>query len=234
MIIKKIFDGIFDEEAHSDFLKFGKGEYRNKYMIEGKKQTKGWTIKTGPEFANYFVKKLLGGLSEPVDIKGVIISTIDFSSDAGFKIEKVGNFQGVRKMQVNVNVEPVKILELMEEFPRAFFALSFSGENFVLKIKPKAPKSGKPGKESGESPKVDFCSLKTNDSEIVKEIFFGIGGFNEAGISHKIAVESIVYPDNINSLKPEEIRGQSKRKGFIERKSNVDGIEKISRVEFEV
>ena len=38
MIIKKIFDGQPDEEVHSDFLKFGKGEYRNKFLVEAKRQ----------------------------------------------------------------------------------------------------------------------------------------------------------------------------------------------------
>ncbi len=234
MIIKKIFEGNFDEEVHSDFLKFGKGDYRDKYMIEGKKQAKGWTIKTGPEFANHFVRTLLEKFSEPVHVKGVVVSTIDFSKEAEFGIGKVGNFQGVRKMQIDTEIEPSKILEFMDKFPRAFFALSFSGDNFVLKIKPKAPKSGKPGKDSDEGPKVDFCSLKTNDSEIVKEIFFGVGEFKEVRISHKIIIDSIVYPDNVNSLKPEEIREQSKRKGFIERKAIVDGVEKVSKAEFVV
>ena len=40
MTIKKIFEGVFDEGVHSDFLKFGRGEYKNKFLLEGKRQ--GW------------------------------------------------------------------------------------------------------------------------------------------------------------------------------------------------
>ena len=45
MIIKKIFNGILDEAVHSDFLKFGKGEFKDKYLISGKKQADKWTIR---------------------------------------------------------------------------------------------------------------------------------------------------------------------------------------------
>ena len=38
MVVKKIFEGNFDEEVHNDFLKFGRGEYNNRYLLEGKKQ----------------------------------------------------------------------------------------------------------------------------------------------------------------------------------------------------
>ena len=37
MVVKKIFDGVSDDEVHSDFLKFGRGEYKNKYLLEGKR-----------------------------------------------------------------------------------------------------------------------------------------------------------------------------------------------------
>ncbi len=32
--MKKIFDGIFDDEVHANFLKFGKGDYKNKYFSQ--------------------------------------------------------------------------------------------------------------------------------------------------------------------------------------------------------
>ena len=40
MIIKKIFEGEFDEQVHNQFLKFSRGEFKNKYLINGKKQEK--------------------------------------------------------------------------------------------------------------------------------------------------------------------------------------------------
>ena len=147
-VVKKIFDENFDEEVHRDFLKFGRGEYSNKYLLEGKKQKNKFSIKTGPEFVNFLVKRFLEKVSEDIEIKGIIVSTIDLREEISFDIIKAGNFQGIRKLNIDTVISPLKILELMEKHPGAFFALSFKGDNFVLKIKAKAPKSGKHVKKS--------------------------------------------------------------------------------------
>lgn len=231
--MKKIFDSIFDEEVHSDFLKFGRGEYKNKYLIEGKKQAKKWAIKTGSEYANFLVRKCLEKIDGSVDIKGVIISTSDLRDEINFEVKKVSNFQGVRKHVIESNIESSQILNLMEKYPRVFFALSFSGDDFVLKVKPKGPKSEKKGKDD-ECPVTDFCSLKTENSEIVNELFFDVGDFREVFVNHTINVTDIVYPANIESLKPAEIRELAKRKGTIIRNINADGIKKTSEAEFVV
>jgi len=232
MTIKKVFDGQIDEEVHSDFLKFGRGEYKDRFLLEGKKQASKWAIKTGPEFVNILVKRCLEKSGETVDVKGIIVSTFDLRDEVNFEIVKVGNFQGIRKLQISTEVRRDEILGLMEKYPRVFFALSFSGDDFDLKVKAKAPKSGKPGKESDEGPRAEFCSLKTQDKDLVSELFFGCGEFKEAKINHTIVVEDIVYPDGFEDMKPAEVRENSKRKGKIIRKCVVDGIEKVSEAEF--
>ncbi|MCR4284879.1 MAG: hypothetical protein NUV97_02445 [archaeon] len=232
MIIKKIFEEIFDDEVHSGFLKYGKGEYKSKFLLEGKKQANKWAIKTGPELANCLVKRCLKKVKEKVLVKGIIVSTNDLRSEVPFPIEKVGNFQGVRKHVINTEIEPLDLIKVMEERPRTFFGLSFKGEDFDLKIKAKAPTSGKPGKDSDEGPRADFCSLKTNDRGLVEELFFDESNFTESIISHTVKVEDIVYPSNLNSLSPKEVRENSKRKGVIYRKSVVDGKEKITEAKF--
>ncbi len=232
-VIKKIFDGIFDDEVHGAFLKFGRGQYRNKYLLEGKRQSNKWAIKSGAEYVNFLVRKCLGGISGRVAIKGIIVSTLDLRDEIKFDIVKVGNFQGIRKNVIDTEVDASEVLNLMDKFPRVFFALSFSGDDFVLKVKAKAPKSGKPGKD-GDGPVVDFCSLKTNDKTIVDELFFGAGDFKEVSVNHTIEVSDIVYPGDLESLKPIEVRELSKRKGVVNRKVDVDGIEKNSEAEFVV
>lgn len=199
MIIKKIFNKEFDEEVHSDFLKFGKGEFQDKYLIEAKKQKDKWIIKTGPEFANYLVKRLLKDVSGLIKMKGVIVTTLKLEDEIGFPIKKVGNFQGVRKIELDTEVSPKEILGLMEKYPRIFFALSFSVDKSDLKIKPKAPKSGKPSTGDKQA-KAEFCSLKTSDFGMVREIFFDYPIFNEISIRHTININGIVYPSNVESL----------------------------------
>lgn len=234
MIIKKIFNGEFDDDVHSDFLKFGKGVYHDKYIIEAKKQKDKWTIKTGPEWANHLVKLLLNEASGIIPMKGVIVTTLKLESEIGFPIKKVGNFQGVRKIEIDTEVSPKEILSLMEKYPRVFFALSFSVNGNDLKVKPKAPKSGKPSTGSDKESKAEFCSLKTSNREIVNQIFFDFSDFHEIAIRHTISINEIIYPSNVESLRPEEVRLQSKRKGIVKRIIKMDGVDKISEAEFVV
>ncbi|RMD45493.1 hypothetical protein D6829_02095 [Candidatus Pacearchaeota archaeon] len=235
MFIKKIFSKNFDDEVHSEFMKFGRGEFDNRFLVNAIKQAGKWVIKTGPEYVNYLVKKHLEKVGETIFVKGIIVTTKKIEEDdLGFRVVKISNFQGIRKIQIEAEVETKKILDLMSRYPRAFYALSFSGDNFSIKVKAKAPKSGKPGKEMQEGPKADFCTLKTSDDEVIRELFFDVENFDEAGASHKVIIESIVYPPNVASLSPEEIRKKSKRKGRIIRTITVDGKRKESIAEFVV
>ena len=231
MIIKKIFDGSPDENVHASFLRFGRGEYKNKYLIEGKKQAKKWAIKTSAEYTNSLVKLCLEKVNEPIEIKGVIVSTLDLRDEINFDVKKVSNFQGVRKHVIDSEINPSEILELIDKYPKAFFALSFKGNGFVLKIKPKAPKAEKKPKD-GEEISIDFCSLKTEDKKDIDELFFGVGDFKEVFINHTINVNDIIYPSNMDELKPTEIRELAKRKGKIIRKAIIDEKEYNSEKEF--
>jgi hypothetical protein len=232
MIIKKIFDKEFDEEVHSHFVKFSRGEFKNKYLVDGKKQATKWAIKTGPEYVNYFVKSGLSSIQGEIAVKGIIISTLDLSSEIKFDIEKVSNFQGVKKNIINTTINPQDVIELIDKYPKVFFALSFKTADTDIKIKAKPPKSGKPGK-GDEEVKADFCTIKTNNSEVIRDLFFDVGlNWKIVSINHTLDVNGIVYPGDMTGLKPAEIREQSKRKGIIKRRIIADGQEKTTEAEF--
>jgi hypothetical protein len=236
MIIKNIFEGKFDEEVHRDFLKFGRGEYKNKYQTQAKKQGELTIIKTGNEFANYFVRKCLEKVKGDIDITGVVVSTFDLKTDAPFPIERTKNFMGIRQLVINSKLNPQKVLEFMKKYPAVFFALSFKTGDFELKIKPKAPKSAKPSTkavEEGEEVKVDFCTLKTQDKELIKEFFFDIPNFKEVSISHILKIQEITYPKDFKTMRPEEVREKSKRKGVLVREIEVDGKKEKKEAKFE-
>jgi hypothetical protein len=228
MIIKKIFNKEFDEEVHSDFLKFGKGEFQDKYLIEAKKQKDKWVIKTGPEFANHLVRRLLTGFSGNLSVSGVVVSTLEM--DIPYSDGKK-QFMGIKQYKVNGDVNAEDILNSMENFPRAFFALSFSVNGNELKIKPKAPKSAKPS-TSDKQARAEFCSLKTSNPEIIKEIFFDCPDFKEISIRHTIKIDQMIYPKDFANMKPEDVRAQSKRKGIIVRNILIDGRRDIRESEF--
>lgn len=231
MIIKKIFDGVFDEDSHYHFLKFSRGEFKNKYLIEAKKQAKKWSVKTSSEFGNFLVKKCLEG-HDKILIDGAIISSIDLSEDIKFEIKKKSNFQGIRKFIFNTEVVASDILKMIDKYPLAFFTLSFKTDTCILKIKKKAPNPKNSGGKKGEAPRAEACSLKTTRKDIVDELLFDVPVFKEAIINHTLHVNEIVYPNDVDKLSPQEIRKKSKRKGVIVRNVIVDGIEKVSEAEF--
>ena len=233
MIIKNIFEGDCDEEVHNDFVKFSRGVFNDRYLVEGKKQAKNWTIKTGPEFANFFVRKGLEKLTEPINLKGIISTTLNLSDEIPCEISKISQFQGVKKYVIDAEVEPKKLIDLMDKYPKVFFALSFNLGSLNIKIKAKPPKSGKPSNKDGEDQKVDFCIIKTDDKNLLKDFFWDVGlDWKTIYISHSLIIEDIVYPENMANMKPAEIRENAKRKGKIIRKVKIDDSEKTFEKEF--
>ena len=124
------------------------------------------------------------------------------------------------------------------EFPKTFFALTFDvDEENKLKIKPKAPKSGKPktAKEGEEEEVVaDFCKLITNEEKIGKSFVFEKPDFKQAEFKHTFVIEDIVVS---NELKKERdfalVREKAKRKGKIIREGEIDGQKIKEEKEFE-
>jgi hypothetical protein len=229
MIIKNIFDGKFDAEVHSDFLKFGKGEFKDKYLVEAKKVKDRWNIKTGAEFANYLVRKGIEKNPGKIKVTGAIVSTMDLNIP--FSIGKK-QFMGVKQFQISGDVEAKQILDLMNQYPRVFFALSFILPDYELKIKAKAPKSAKPSTSEKEA-KAEFCSLKTSDSNFVKEMFFDFPSFQEISVRHTLKISDMIYPKDLSKMKPEEVREQSKRKGVLIRNVLIDGKNEVREAKFE-
>jgi len=230
-VINKIFSDEVDGEVHDGFVKFSRGRYENRYLLEGKKQVTKWSVKSSAEFANYFVRRGLEGVSGSVNVKGVIVSTNkELKSEINFNLSGEKSYRGIKQFLVDTSLEPKKILVLMDKYPKVFYALSFKTEDFELKIKAKAPKSGKPGKEGDDGPVADFCSLKTTDKSIIDDLFFDFSGWKEIKVNHTIEISWIDVDMSIED--PVEMRERAVRKGKVIRKVVVDGVEKVSEKEF--
>ncbi len=230
-IIRKISEKRFDNSVHDDLVRFSKGIFDNRYLLEAKKQKDKWSIKTSAEFSNFLVRRCLEKNPRSIDIKGVIVSTFDLASEMKFPVENVKKYMGIQQAIINTTANASDIIELMEKYPRVHFGLSFILEGYELKIKAKAPKSGKPGKKGeDEAPKADFCSLKTSDKEIIKDLFFDLHDFSEVKINHTIIIEKIEIPKG--ETNPIKMRENSIREGKIIRKIDVDGKKSEKEYEF--
>ena len=228
--VKKIVDGKSDELVHLQFQKFSKGEFLNRALIKAKHTGNKYTIVTGPEFANELVRdgaEKLG--SNTTNVTGGIISTSDLTGEIDFKSKK--QFQGVKTYLIDKEMTGNDLISLLNKFPKTFFALSFDvGEDFKLKVKPKAPTSGKPGK-GGEKPKVDFCRLVTTDEKIGKSFIFEVNDFKDAEVNHSYHIDNIIMP--VGEKDFVKIREMAKRKGKIVRIAEIDGKEMKKDIAFE-
>lgn len=231
--IKKVWEGKIDEDVKRQFQRFGRGEFKNRAMIEintGKINR----IKTSFEFANYLVERIAEKLNsgEKVKIDGIILTTKDISSDLKCKFEKK-QFMGMKKFIIKTELEKEKILSICEKFPSALILFSFKlKDRTELKIKQKSPKSAKPSTKGEKEPKADFCSLKTSDSEIIKDFAFDIPNFKKVKINHTFLIENIELPKNEKD--PEEIRKKAIRKGKIIRQIETDGKKDSKEIKFEI
>ena len=226
--IKRVFDGKMDEEVHLQFQKFSRGEFKDRAIIKIKKSAGKYTISTTSEFANEFVKLIAEKLgNEKTKITGAIISTSNLREEPEFKKVlancEIKQFMGIKQFKVNEEFSGNEIINLLEKFPKAFFALSFdSGKGDVLKIKAKAPKSAKP-KNKDEAPTPDFCKLITNDEKIAKDFVWEKSDFKLAEIYHDFIIDSIVIPDFLKNEKDfAVVREKSLRKGKIVRRAIID------------
>jgi len=227
--IKKVFDNDVDESVHSQFIKFSKGEFRDRALIEAKNSRGKYTIKTSAEFANELVRDVVEKLGEnKTNVKGAVVSTNDLTGELDFQSKK--QFQGVKRYLIDKDMSGEDIIELMDKFPKAFFALSFETGDTKLKIKPKAPKSAKP-KNKGDAPKPDFCKLKTSNKELGNSFVFEKPDFKTAEITHTFLINEIIPPEGETDFA--KIREMAKRKGKIIREAVIDGQKIESEREFE-
>jgi hypothetical protein len=236
--IKKVFDKSVDNDVHLQFQKFSRGEFKNRAMIKVKKVKDKYTINTTAEFANELVKTIAEKIgNEKAKVTGGIISTVNLKEIPRYNNllanATVKQFQGVKNYAINVEISGKELIEIINAFPKAFFALSFSAGDSILKIKPKAPKSAKP-KNKDEAPNPDFCKLITTDEKLAKEFIFENVNFKDAEIRHDFYIDSIVIPDEIKNEKDfAVVREKSHRKGRIVRRTIFDGKETQVEVQFE-
>ena len=225
--IKRVFDGKIDESVHLQFQKFSRGEFKNRAIIKVKKVKDKYTISTTAEFGNGLIKVLAEKLGDKkTKVTGGIISTVNLKEIPKYHDflanSKVKQFQGVKNYAIDSEMSGKELIEIVDAFPKAFFGLSFSAGNDVLKIKAKAPKSAKP-KNKDEVLVPDFCKLITTDEKIAKDFVWENSNFKLAEVYHDFIIESIVVPASLKNEKDfAVVREKSLRKGKIVRRGKID------------
>ncbi len=216
--IKKIFLGKEDESVHKQFVRFGKGIYGRRALLNLWK-TKNIKVKSSFEYANDFVL-FVAGLGE-VSFSGNVWSKEQLPELSGKKKEskwiyEVSNFPSKKIKEIASNVYS--------------FLLNGDGNGIKLRIKNKLPK---PGKSEG---KIDdkFCQMELDEKyfNAVKEDFlWDLPECKKASVEHTFIIKDIITPKGETDYA--KIREMAKRKGKIVRITNVDGKEMKTEKDFE-
>jgi len=216
--IKKIFENQIDSSIHKQFVRYGKGTFQDRALVE-LNISKNIKIKTSFEYANELVRFLANTIKDKVHVTGGIITTKAIND---FNFENIKQFAGVKTYQIDADLSRNEILNLMDKHD-ALYCLSFSTEYGSLKIKVKTPKSAKPGKEEGDEAKADYCTFTSNDLNLRKEFAFDVkGDFKKFKASHTFIINELIVPKEFENDFA-RARFEAKRKGKIIRITDVDG-----------
>ncbi len=206
--VKKIFTDSIDSSVHRQFVRFGKGEYNSRAVIELKKGSDKIKVNSTFEYANDFVDMLK---EFPINFSGILLAKDQIQGLAGKK--KAGLYE------YNVSMSSQDLKKVDNYY---YQLLDAEGPGLRLKMKKKLPK---PGKSENKKSDAKFCILEADLKywPEIKECFFWDipDNVKKATIKHNYSIKEIIIPEQEND--PEKIRLLSKRKGSIIRLIESDG-----------
>jgi hypothetical protein len=228
--VKKIFTNQTDEPVHRQFIRFGKGDYKGRFLL-GLRKSKNIKLKSSFEFANDFV--FLCSAFGNCKVSGEVLSKQDISD-----FMSMNNIQGDSETKKgglfyknNISSQEISGELLNKLAEESYFALlDIEGEDFILKIKKKLPK---PGKNEG---KIDdkFCQLEVDNKyhQMIKDDFFwDMPDAKKINVKHEVVIDRIVMPEGEKDFA--KIRELAKRAGKLIRIGDADGKEVRNEVGFE-
>ena len=222
MFIKKLFEGKEDESVHRQFVRFGKGTYGSRTILNVTKQTDKIKISSTFELANDFVE-FISSLAPRFSVSGIVLSK-----------EKIGSFEfrkkaGVLACDIEKEMTSAELKELASKSYASL--LDCNAPGISLKMKKTLPKPGK----SGEGKTNDkFCVMELDKRfwlQFHKEFLFDAPQeFKKARVEHTYIIKDIIMPQGEKDF--EKIRVLAKRKGTLVRKVIMDGKESVKEKGF--
>ena len=224
--IKKIYEKKIDEKVHQKFIRYSIGEFeKEEFMI--KKGSSFVQIKAGFEYLDVMFDLMSQCVKEDVSLNGIIITKnkiINELNEFGIQPKKVTG----KKYTIEEIMTSDKFREFVEKFNSCFLLLNLKSEKYSISVKKSIPKPGKLV-EKFVTAKFDLKDLDL----IKKEFLFDaeVDNFKDILIKNTYVIDEIIIPEGLKNS-PEEARLNSKRKGKILRKIDIDG--KIEEKEMEL
>ncbi|MBS3071685.1 hypothetical protein J4408_01705 [Candidatus Pacearchaeota archaeon] len=213
--LKKITEKKQDFESKRYLIRFGKGDYKRRFLISFSKGSK-IKIRGSFEWANDFVKFIRE--NKEITFSGKVLSK---DKIAGLDGRKKGGVFAYEVINSN-----------LKEFENPYFYLVDANDSeIVLKVKKSLPKPGK------NEEKIDdkFCSLDLDLKywpKVKEFLFWDTPDCKEAKIEHELIITDIEMPKELND--PAKIRELAVRKGKMLRKITADKKESVKEYVLEI
>ncbi len=226
MFIKKIFQNQIDESVHKQFIRFSKGQYENKAIINIKKGQK-IKITTSFELATDLII-FITSLATKFKVQGILLTKNQISGIDGKK--KKGFYE--YKIEKEISSEELK--NFASESYYALFDCLSQDNSIELKTKKKIPKPGKSKTKVNDK----FCKLTLDARywpQVHNEFLFDFPSeIKKAHIEHTYIINDIKIPKELEKQDDyEKIRLGAKKIGKIIRKAIIDKKEFIKEKDFE-
>ncbi|UZE93627.1 MAG: hypothetical protein IB618_02540 [Candidatus Pacearchaeota archaeon] len=226
MFIKKIFQNKVDETVHKQFIRFGKGEFGSKAIINIRK-TSVVKLTTSFELAGDIII-FISSLAPWFRVEGLLSNREQIPCFEGKK--KKGLF--VYNIAKELRSEELRDL-VLKSYPTLLDCIS-GDESINLKIKKRIPK---PGKKTEAKVDDKFCQLNLDAKywpQLHNEFLFDLPfEIKKARIVHTFIIKDIKIPKELEKEGDyEKIRLGAKRIGKVIRKVVVDGKEIVKEKDF--
>ena len=220
--IEKIFADKVDDAVHSQFVRFSKGVFDNKAIINISRNGR-IKISSTYELANDLIL-FAASLAKNLKIPGLVLSKKEISGLSG-KIKK-----NLFAYNLDQEISSEKVMEIAEN--SYFMLLDCSAEGIELKMKKKLPK---PSSKSADKVNDKFCSMILDIKfwpAVKAEFLLNLPEGKKYRTINKYEIKEILLPKSEKDF--EKIRVMAKKKGKITRKIEIDEKQIIQEKEFVV
>lgn len=226
--IKKIWQNEIDESVHSQFIRFSRGKFENKFVTTLSRNGK-CKLSTTFELANDIVS-LASTLVSRIKVNGVLLTRENPDS----LIRQLG-IKAVCKKKAAIfstEIDAELTAEQIKRIAEAAYFMLFdcTAEGIELKIKKKLPQ---PAKSASDKVNDKFCVLEADIKywqKIREEFAFDMDDFKKAQVRHSVEISDVILPQGEKDFG--KIRLNAKKKGTITRNIVADGKEKTDKREF--
>jgi hypothetical protein len=226
--IKKIWQNETDESVHSQFIRFSRGKFENKFVTTLSRNGK-CKLNSTFELANNLVV-FASGIAQKMRVNGILLTRENPDS-----LIKQIDIKAASKKKAAIFASEIDAELTAEQIKKisdvAYFMLfDCIGDGIELKIKKKLPKPSKSGSEKVND---KFCVLEADIKhwqKIKEEFAFDIDDFKKAQVRHTVEINDVILPQGEKDF--EKLRLNAKKKGIITRNIVADGRENSDRKEF--